>query len=338
MRFLRQSTASQEILLGPFVAAADGTAQTGLTIANTDIKLLYAGGTSETNKNSGGGTHIAGGRYSAVLDATDTATVGILEVSVNATSGIPWNKSYYVLEEEVFDDFFAASAVGYLKPTTAGRDLDVTTTGEAGLDLANVNFPVGALPFLAIVDNGTCQAGGSTTTAVIRAASAFGTNVLAGKTIWFISGTNAGYCSVITSNVTATDTVTFSPAVGASTDATDVYVIFSTPPFSATTLPTVDVTKWNGTAVASPATAGIPTVRFAAAGVADILTTALTEAYAADGAAGTLSQILFGLQAFLQERSVSATTVTSKKLDGSTTAMTFTINDGTTPTSITRAS
>src|SRR5688572_6608206 len=37
MRFLRQSTASQEILLGPFVAAADGSAQTGLTIANTDI-------------------------------------------------------------------------------------------------------------------------------------------------------------------------------------------------------------------------------------------------------------------------------------------------------------
>lgn len=110
MRFLRQATASQEILLGPFVAAADGTAQTGLTIANTDIKLLLGGATSEANKNSGGGTHIAGGRYSAVLDATDTATVGILEVSVNAASGIPWNKSYYVLEEAIFDAMFAASS------------------------------------------------------------------------------------------------------------------------------------------------------------------------------------------------------------------------------------
>lgn len=114
MRFLRQSTASQEILLGPFVAAADGSSQTGLTIANTDIKLLYAGGTSENNKNSGGGTHIAGGRYSAVLDATDTATVGILEVSCNPASGIPWNKSYYVLEEAVYDALFAASALGYV--------------------------------------------------------------------------------------------------------------------------------------------------------------------------------------------------------------------------------
>jgi len=114
MRFLRQSTASQEILLGPFVAAADGSAQTGLTIANTDIKLLLGGATSEQNKNSGGGTHIAGGRYSAVLDATDTATVGILEVSVNPTAGIPWNKSYYVVEEAVYDALFAASALGYV--------------------------------------------------------------------------------------------------------------------------------------------------------------------------------------------------------------------------------
>lgn len=70
---------------------------------------------------------------------------------------------------------------------------------------------------------------------------------------------------------------------------------------------------------------------------ANILTTALTESYAADGAAGTLSQILFGIQAFLQERAVSGTTVTTKRLDGSTTAMTFTLNDGTSPTSITRA-
>lgn len=77
--------------------------------------------------------------------------------------------------------------------------------------------------------------------------------------------------------------------------------------------------------------------RLSATGVGDLLTTALTESYAADGAAGTLSQLLFGIQAFLQERSVSGTTLTVKKLDGATTAMTFTLNDGTSPTSLTRA-
>jgi hypothetical protein len=142
MRFLRQATASQEILLGPFVAAADGTAQTGLTIANTDIKLLLGGATAEQNKNSGGGTHIAGGRYSAVLDATDTATVGVLEVSVNPASGIPWNKSYYVLEEAIYDALFAASATGLLPAnvtqfggsngTFASGRPEVNTTHAAG--------------------------------------------------------------------------------------------------------------------------------------------------------------------------------------------------------------
>lgn len=78
--------------------------------------------------------------------------------------------------------------------------------------------------------------------------------------------------------------------------------------------------------------------RLSSTGVDDILRTALTESYAADGAAGTLSQILFAIQQFLQEKSISGTTMTVKKLDGSTTAMTFTLNDATTPTSTTRAS
>jgi hypothetical protein len=78
--------------------------------------------------------------------------------------------------------------------------------------------------------------------------------------------------------------------------------------------------------------------RLSSTGVADILTTALTESYAADGAAGTLSQILFGLQAFLQERTISGTTMTIKKLDGSTTAFVITTNDATIPTSYTRSS
>lgn len=80
---LKQSTASQEIYLGVFVDETDGfTPETGLTIANTDIKLGLAGGTTLTNKNSGGATHISGGIYSAVLDATDTATLGPMMIFV----------------------------------------------------------------------------------------------------------------------------------------------------------------------------------------------------------------------------------------------------------------
>jgi hypothetical protein len=76
---------------------------------------------------------------------------------------------------------------------------------------------------------------------------------------------------------------------------------------------------------------------YAPAKVADILTTALTEAYAADGAAPTLTQAVMLILQHLSESSISSTTKTVKKLDGSTSAATFTLDDATTPTSITRA-
>lgn len=68
-----------------------------------------------------------------------------------------------------------------------------------------------------------------------------------------------------------------------------------------------------------------------------VLTTQMTEAYASDGTAPTLAQMQFMLWSLIAERSISSVTMTCKKLDGSTTSMTFTLNDATTPTSITRA-
>jgi len=68
-----------------------------------------------------------------------------------------------------------------------------------------------------------------------------------------------------------------------------------------------------------------------------VLTTQMTESYAALHTAPTLAQAVFETRALLAENSVSGTTVTVKKIDGSTTAETFTINSATAPTSITRA-
>ena len=71
---------------------------------------------------------------------------------------------------------------------------------------------------------------------------------------------------------------------------------------------------------------------------AALVTTQMTESYAADGTAPTPAQALFLLVSVLSEFSISGTTLTAKKLDGSTTSATFTLNDGTNPTSLTRAS
>lgn len=110
MLWLKQSTASQEALIGPFLDDTDGkTAETGLTIANTDIKIWKAGATTEADKNSGGGTHVAGGRYSIVLDATDTNTLGSGEINVHVAGALPVRRPFIVLPANVYDSIVGGS-------------------------------------------------------------------------------------------------------------------------------------------------------------------------------------------------------------------------------------
>lgn len=141
--YLKQSTASQSRLIGPFVDDTDfKTAETGLTIANTDIKLR-ANGTTLSNKNSGGGTHQVNGMYSLTWDATDTANVGELAFSVVVSGALQVFGSYVVLEEAVYDALFGASAPGYLQPATAGRQLVVDAAGLADANVVKVG-PTGS--------------------------------------------------------------------------------------------------------------------------------------------------------------------------------------------------
>jgi hypothetical protein len=68
-----------------------------------------------------------------------------------------------------------------------------------------------------------------------------------------------------------------------------------------------------------------------------INTTATVESYRANGAAPTPAQFMSEVLAHLGESSISGTTKTTHKLDHATTAQTFTLDSGTAPTSITRA-
>lgn len=71
--------------------------------------------------------------------------------------------------------------------------------------------------------------------------------------------------------------------------------------------------------------------------VTDALNAILSDSIPADGTLPTVRQSLYMLTQFMLERSVSGTTVTVKKADGSTSLFTLTIDDATNPTSITRA-
>ena len=73
--------------------------------------------------------------------------------------------------------------------------------------------------------------------------------------------------------------------------------------------------------------------------VVDVLRTdTLPDSYAANGAQPTIAQAILAIQQFLFDKAVSSTTVTVKKPDGTTQAMTFTLDSATSPTTITRAS
>jgi hypothetical protein len=127
---LRKSTASQEVLLGPFLDDTDGkTAETALTITNTDIKLWKRGGTTESSKNSGGATHIADGRYYATLDATDTDTTGELILNVAVAGALPVRLVCCVFEAAVFDALFASGAAGYQVPIWSSVSATVNLSG-----------------------------------------------------------------------------------------------------------------------------------------------------------------------------------------------------------------
>jgi hypothetical protein len=107
---LRQSTASQEIPLGPALDNADGdTEDATLLLANTDIKIWKNGATTLANKNSGGATNISGGIYYTVLDATDTNTLGAMVVYVHGTGVLALKQECIVFPANVYDALFAGT-------------------------------------------------------------------------------------------------------------------------------------------------------------------------------------------------------------------------------------
>jgi hypothetical protein len=68
------------------------------------------------NKNSGGATYItsSNGLYYAVLDSTDTNTLGKLEIHVLESGALPLRREYMVLSQESYDEIVSGGG-----PSTA---------------------------------------------------------------------------------------------------------------------------------------------------------------------------------------------------------------------------
>ena len=108
--WLKQSTAVT-VKFGPFLDKTDGvTEETGLTIAQADIRLTKNGGNIAQSNNVAGATHDELGYYDVPLDATDTNTLGTLRIAVhdNATHLPVW-QDFMVVPANIYDAMIAGS-------------------------------------------------------------------------------------------------------------------------------------------------------------------------------------------------------------------------------------
>lgn len=179
MIFLKQSTASQEIPLGYFVDSADGnTEETALTIANTDIKVWKNGATTLANKNSGGATHISNGIYYAVMDATDTDTLGPMVIFVHVSGALTVRLECCVLAANVYDSLVGATdKLDVNTAEIAGSNVS-TSTAQIGVNVVNA---AGTAWGSGAITSGVFASGAITATAI--AADAIGASELAADAV-----------------------------------------------------------------------------------------------------------------------------------------------------------
>jgi hypothetical protein len=141
--WLRQSTAV-DVALGPFVDATDGvTPETALTITQAETRLKKNNGAWAQKNQVSSATHEEEGWYEVVLDATDTNTLGILELAVYIAGALPAWREFLVVPAAVYDSIVAGTdtlpvdAIQWLgaaiaAPTIAGvPEVDVTHAAGA---------------------------------------------------------------------------------------------------------------------------------------------------------------------------------------------------------------
>ncbi len=115
MQQLRANTAV-DVLIGPFVDEDDGkTAETGLTIAQADVRLSKNGQNIAQKNDVTAAAHDELGYHNCELDATDTNTEGSLVLAVHETGALPIRHEYMVLSEAAYDSLYAPKDTGFME-------------------------------------------------------------------------------------------------------------------------------------------------------------------------------------------------------------------------------
>ena len=352
--FIKQSTA-YTFRFGPFLDDTDGkTAETGLTIEDSHVRVSKAGANFIDKAETSNSTHDEAGFYVVVLNTTDTNTVGELQIACHMSGALPVFKTFQVLEEAIYDALFAASASAF--DANARVDVasiegsDATDQINAACDTALSDYDA---PTKAEMDSAFSTTNGKIDTVddfldTEIAAILADTNELQGD--WVNGGRLDLLLDSVISKVDVIDGIVDSILVDTGTtldgkiDAIDTVVdailvdtaVIGSNGAGLSAIP--GNSSWDAE-VQSECTDALNAYDPPTKAEMDAMwTTAQTESYASDNAAATPAQLLYMILCSVSEFAISGTTITGKKLDGSTTAMTWTINDASNPTSRTRAS
>jgi hypothetical protein len=216
--FLRQSTAAT-INVGPFINPATGGPVASVDVDHTDVVLSKNGAAfAAKNDATDNAASDANGMSSVAIDATDTGTVGRLQVVANlfADTSTPMvvKQSYSVIPAAVYDLWF----------------------GAAGATCA----PDGALAY------GTAAAIAAGT---ITLASGHGVASVGSVLIMLPGGTDAKAKSRLATYSGSGDVFTVDPAWNAGGESTPTgtitYRVYPAPPSPTSTLPNVNVEQIN---------------------------------------------------------------------------------------------
>jgi hypothetical protein len=201
VQILRQST-EIKVRIGPFVDVTDGfTPETGITLGAADeAEALKANGaaTADISAATWAAVTSCRGYYDLTLTTSHTDTVGTLGIVIQDDSVcLPVVRYFQIIEESAYDAMFAASAAGPLQSTVAGRKLDVSTDGEAGIDWANVGSPTTSVNL------------SSTTTNLVNTVTTYtGNTKQTGDSFARIGATGSGLTSLASAaNLATVDTV-----------------------------------------------------------------------------------------------------------------------------------
>jgi len=103
MLLLRQSTTAT-VQIGPFVDSGDGDTEEGsLTISQADVRLSKNGGDIAQKNDATSCTYDELGLYSCPLNATDTGTLGRLQLWVHESGALHVAHEYMVIPANVYD-------------------------------------------------------------------------------------------------------------------------------------------------------------------------------------------------------------------------------------------